>query len=510
MQLRLLHLLGTLEQQAGDLAAAQRHFSRAVEMLESQRVALPLEEVRSAFVADKTALYADLAVSLLDSPAADAAAVAAAFAVVEGARSRALLERLSASLDARTQGGPGQSVELSERMAALRQRLHWLYNQLLEGGEGRHAVLEVGEEIRACEATLQTLEWQAAPWLRQAEPVDLGALQVVLAPDETALVYFTAGDEVLVFVVKRGDVQVHRRLCRLPALAEAVAELRFQLGRAELDPAYVLRHAERLLAGAQRALQRLYELVLAPLAQALPPGRLLIIPHGILHGIPFPALWDGAAYVLDSWECCVAASASMVVHLRAGKSAERGYDSLAALALRDPAIPQAEAEVQAAAAHFAQASLFLDAAADLAGLEQAAGAGAVLHIATHGLFRPDNPFFSALKLADGWIDVRQIYRLPLTARLVVLSACESGAQQVQGGDEAIGLARGFLGAGAEQLVVSLWNVHDASAARLMDVFYAGLTTGAGPHPAAALRHAQRQAASAGQHPYFWAPFVAIG
>ena len=57
-------------------------------MLEGQRVALPLEEVRSAFVADKTALYADLAVSLLDSPAADAAAVAAAFAVVEGARSR--------------------------------------------------------------------------------------------------------------------------------------------------------------------------------------------------------------------------------------------------------------------------------------------------------------------------------------------------------------------------------------------------------------------------------------
>ena len=92
----------------------------------------------------------------------------------------------------------------------------------------------------------------------------------------------------------------------------------------------------------------------------------------------------------------------------------------------------------------------------------------MLHIATHGLFRPDNPFFSALKLADGWIDVRQIYRLPLQARLVVLSACESGAVQIQGSDEVIGLARGFLGAGAETLVTSLWNVHDASAAALMD------------------------------------------
>ena len=346
--------------------------------------------------------------------------MAAAFAVVERARSRALLERLIASLDERAQGGPGQAVEVSEQMAALRQRLHWLYNQLLEGGEGRHAVLEIGAEIRACEAALQALEWQAAPWLRQAEPADLGALQAVLAADETALVYFTAGDEVLLFLVTPVDVQVHRGLCRLPALAEAAAELRFQLGRVELDASYVLRRAEHLLVGAQRALRRLHELLLAPVGSLLPPGRLLIVPHGLVHGIPFPALWDGTAYVLDAWECSVAASASMAVHLRTGKRTEnspgRGYHSLAALALRDPAIPQAEVEVRAAAAHFARAHLFLDEAADQAGLEQAARAGAVLHIATHGLFRPDNPFFSALKLADGWIDVRQIYRLPLAAR----------------------------------------------------------------------------------------------
>lgn len=511
LQIRLLHLLGALEQQDGNPAAAQRHFFRAVDLLESLRVALPLEEIRSAFLADKTALYADLTLSLLDTQAGDTAEVAAveaAFAVVERARSRALLERLIASLDERAQGGQEQPLELNEQMAGLRQRLHWLYNQLVEGGKGRRVALKIGEEIRTCEASLQALEWQAAPWLRQAEPVTLGALQAVLAADESALVYFTAGAEVLVFVVKPHDVQVHRRICELPALEAAAAELRFQLGRAEMEESYVARHAARLLGGAQRALHRLHDLVLAPVAASLPPGRLLIVPHGILHGIPFAALWDGAAHALDRWECSMAASASMAVHLRAGRSTSRGYDSLAALALRDPAIPQAEAEVQAAAAHFAQVRRFLDAAADLPGLRQAAGAGAILHIATHGLFRPDNPFFSALKLADGWIDVREIYRLPLTARLVVLSACESGAQQVQGGDEAIGLARGFLGAGAEQLVVSLWNVHDASAARLMHVFYASLTGEPGTRPAAALRFAQRHAA--GQHPYFWAPFVAIG
>ena len=166
--------------------------------------------------------------------------------------------------------------------------------------------------------------------------------------------------------------------------------------------------------------------------------------------------------------------------------------------------------MQAAAAHFPQAQLFLAADADLAGLKRAAAVGDVLHLATHGLFRPDNPFFSALKLADSWVDVRQLYQLPLRAHLVVLSACESGAVQIQGNDEPIGLARGFLGAGARQLVVSLWNVHDASAAQLMDRFYANLTTAPTPDPPAALHDAQRAAAQAGLHPYYWAPYVLIG
>jgi CHAT domain-containing protein len=105
--------------------------------------------------------------------------------------------------------------------------------------------------------------------------------------------------------------------------------------------------------------------------------------------------------------------------------------------------------------------------------------------------------------------VRAIYRLPLAARLVVLSACESGAVQVQGSDEAIGLGRGFLGAGAQSLVVSLWNVHDASAALLMDQFYAHLA-GDGRRTASALRAAQQQAAAEERHPYYWAPYLVMG
>ena len=257
-------------------------------------------------------------------------------------------------------------------------------------------------------------------------------------------------------------------------------------------------------------LRRHYELLIAPLQpylQAKAAERLLIIPYGSLHLAPFHAFWDGAHYLLESYEIAYASSASLAVQGRAKH--KEPVCSLAGVALRDRAIPQAENEVRSAARHFAEAQLYLDEQAGLAGLWEAAQAGDVLHIATHGVFRPDNPFFSALKLADGWVDVRTIYRLPLDARMVVLSACESGAVEVQGSDEAIGLVRGFLGAGAETLLVSLWNVHDASAAILMDAFYAHLT-GQGMRPAAALRAVQCEAARGNRHPYYWAPYVVMG
>ncbi len=131
-----------------------------------------------------------------------------------------------------------------------------------------------------------------------------------------------------------------------------------------------------------------------------------------------------------------------------------------------------------------------------------------LHIACHGQFRPDNPMFSSLHLADGFVTVRDICAQRLRARVVTLSACETGLNKVFAGDEILGLARGFLTAGAESLVLSLWTVNDAATARLMTAFYKSLQRGNGV--AASLREAQLDFVREGVHPYFWSPFIAIG
>lgn len=509
LALQVLHASGQAARTAGDTERARHFFDRAVATIESQRATLPIEEFRTTFLADKTQMYADLVLSLLDAPAPSASMLADAFAVIERARSRALLERLQTTLDEAMLAQNAQPTEAGARLTATRRQLTWLYNQLLgHGPPSRSPDRNITDEIRATEATLQRIEWSIAPWLAEAEPATLDIVQQALRQDEQAVIYYQAGNEWMAFVVGARTVYLVRHLCDGRQVEKALADLRFQLGRAEIGDDYLVRHGERLMAGAQRALQKLYELVWAPLHRHLDCQRLLVIPYGALHRAPFHAFWNGSAYLVETYPISYAPSASVELQRRS-RTQPAGYASLVGFAIRDPSIPQAEAEIQAASACFRTAQLFVADKASVDALRQAAGNGDVLHIATHSLFRSDNPYFSALKLADGWIDVRSLYRLSLRAKLVVLSACESGRVQVQGGDEAIGLVRGFLSAGAQSLVVSLWNVHDASAAAIMTKFYQYLQHAAMP-PSTALCAAQRDAIAANRHPYFWAPYTVIG
>ena len=104
--------------------------------------------------------------------------------------------------------------------------------------------------------------------------------------------------------------------------------------------------------------------------------------------------------------------------------------------------------------------------------------------------------------------VRDAYELRLRCMLVTLSACETGVSALAPGNDLVGLARGFLLAGAPALLVSLWMVDDAATADLMTSFYRALLTGI--RPAAALRRAQCELLATHPHPFFWAPFTLIG
>jgi CHAT domain-containing protein/tetratricopeptide (TPR) repeat protein len=499
---RLNHVAGLVAQAAGHQAEARRLLEAAINLLERQRATLPVEEVRMAFLDDKSTIYADLVLNLLRDGAEQSRI--AAFGVMERARSQVLIARLQAAVIQSPADDP-----LAAQRQAIQQELHLLYNRMLGESGARNATSMLIEEIRPREATLARLAWRAPLPLAEAAPVALATLQAALMPDQQAVVYYFAGDELLAYLVGRADVQVVRQLCHVQELEVALGEWQFQLGRAETGADYRARHNDRFRQATFAALQRLYELIFAPLTPHLWGERLLFAPHGPLHQAPLHALWSGEQFVIEAFECSYTPSATLAVALQRPPEERPTWRSWAGLALDDPTIPGAQLEIEVAARHFAAHWLYRGDEASLAALRVAAQQADILHLATHGLFRPDNPFCSVLKLADGWVDVRTLYDLPLHSQLVVLSACESGAVAVRGGDEVIGLARGFLAAGARSLLVSLWNVHDVSTSVLMDGLYAALT-GPAPRPAAALRTAQLGAIRNGRPVYEWAPFLVIG
>jgi CHAT domain-containing protein len=237
-----------------------------------------------------------------------------------------------------------------------------------------------------------------------------------------------------------------------------------------------------------------------------PPGRLVIVPHGLLHQTPFHALFDGERYLLERFEISYAPSAR--VYSLCQQQDRRVSDRALVMSVPDPLIPAVTEEALAIARHLPDAEVLNDGLATTQALQNASSGCHILHLACHGLFRSDNPMFSSLKLHDGWLTAADVMQLDLAGAVVTLSACESGRNEVFAGDELIGLTRAFLGVGASTLVVSLWVVQDQTTASLMERYYEWLRDGA--RPAEALRAAQLAIKEEYPHPYYWAPFVLVG
>jgi CHAT domain-containing protein len=116
--------------------------------------------------------------------------------------------------------------------------------------------------------------------------------------------------------------------------------------------------------------------------------------------------------------------------------------------------------------------------------------------------------FSSIRLGNSHLSLYDISYLQLPAELVVLSGCATGLNVVTPGDELMGLVRGLLQAGAQSLVLSLWDVHDESTKDFMVGLHTRLQSGAST--AAAMQATMQELRKSYPHPYYWAPFSLIG
>jgi CHAT domain-containing protein len=333
----------------------------------------------------------------------------------------------------------------------------------------------------------------------------LDDIRACLPPEAALVEYFSLKDQFIAAVVTREGLKIIP-LTPVSRVVNLLRMLHFQISKFKLGTEYTQTFEKSMLSVVQAHLRQLYEEILAPVRAYLPGGHLIIVPHGVLHYLPFHALLDDTGYLIDSFTISYAPSASIFAHCQE-KPAHTSGPSLV-LGVPDLQAPLILEEVRAVAKILPESELIVGAAANEQALREKGSKSRVIHIATHGRFRQDNPMFSGIRLGDAYLNLYDLYQLKLNAELVTLSGCATGMNVVTPGDELLGLVRGLLYAGAHSLLLSLWDVHDQSTADFMACFYRRLQDGDGK--ASALRGAMMELRERYPHPYHWAPFALIG
>ena len=504
--------LGLLAASKGDLETAEASFKRAVAVIEDLRALLPSDEFRTAFVSDKLTPYTELVRLCL---AGDGQRISEALGYVERAKSRALVDMLSGAVQIHLKPRDEFEADLLARLEELREELSWFYSQInrppdADAPRSPAITAALHGDVREREGKLleimRQLQQRGEGLLARVEPPDIQKLQQQLGENTALVEYFSLDGEVLAFVVTDERVEVIRHLAREDEVAAALERLRFQINSLRYGAGRMQGHLDQLTRRTRHYLGALNDLLLGEVEARIGERRLIVVPHRALHYVPFHALFDGTSYTIERREVCYAPSAGVLSHCLA--LPERPIKRALLLGVADAQAPRVRDEVMALEPLFDESVALLGEEATIAALHQRASTADVLHLACHGQFRSDNPLFSSLKLADGWLTVRDAYGLDLHCGLVALSACETGVSAVAPGDEIIGLARGFFSAGAPSLLLTLWTVDDDATADLMALFYQRLLAGDGP--AAALRWAQRRMIERKPHPFFWSPFILLG
>jgi CHAT domain-containing protein len=510
---RVHDLLGRVAEAHGSFRSARHHYATAIAHLEREQRGV-IFEFRDSFAAGRGAAYERLAGLQLA-----AGRPSEALSTAERAKSRALADAIGGAVDLRPRGSAVARRVQRDLTLAREQYAAVLARRAREERDGAarpEGTDETERQPAELERRIASLV-QQLQLLGEADAVaDLYSASMTAPlpplPAGTVLVeFFVNGDQVLRFVVDRAGVRGEALPCALPEIERLLRALRLNLDATQRSrPDDRVRLADQ----ARAALQRLCERLLGDLDGLSAYDSLVIVPHGLLHYLPFHALHDGERYLVERFTISYAPSAAIygICRARARRRARRGR----ALVLAHSAGGQLPFAVEEAGA--VAGVLGVDARTGAAATRALlAGEGRqadLIHVAAHGIFRHDAPLFSHVELADGPLTTADVFNLSLRASLVTLSACETGRAVVGGGDELVGLARAFLYAGAAGLLVSQWRVEDASTAALMACMYQHLVDGA--TAAAALRAAQvalldaEAGASGHQHPFFWAGFQIIG
>ncbi len=516
LQWRCLWKLGALAKQESSLEPARDYYQRALAALERLSAKIKIEEYRSGFIDDKSELYEEAVLLLLQMKRE-----AEAFAIAERAKSRSFADLLGNS-GVDWQAGADRALldrreRLLEQINFTQGKISTLQAQPSEAESARLTVAALTDSLATLQKAYTDLLVEiksANPELADAvsvEPLPLAEVQAMLADSVALIEYFFAKDRLVSWVVDQAQARAVSTPLDRKRLGESVAQFRRAIQKRASTEAFS---------------RELYDAFIKPIAPLLANAtQLVIVPHGALHYVPFPALQRAdSTYLIDHYALALAPSATALgfCYRKGAALPEQGEKNYRVLALGNPEVgnsrldlPFAEKEIKSLEQTFGEIQSFTRREATHNALLAAKDNAELLHFSCHGVYDEKNPLFSALLLApesasdDGRLAAHEIFGLKLNTHLVMLSACETGLARVTGGDEVVGLARSFIFAGTPSLIASLWTVDDLATAITVKRFYRYLK--AGDTKAQALRAAQRFVRDHhNRHPAYWASFGLTG
>ena len=437
-----------------------------------------------------------------------------AFETLEHAKSQVLLGYLANRENLRWATDDTRNQMLIDEFKRLRAEHQWFYQLAHEQPRNTNRPSAIQPEQALTEVTTREQRMRAITeqlYVRSGNDqhanrvptIRLGDVQHMLGEGEWLIEFYNDGTYLWAFVIEKQRINVHGLPITVETLNKLLAQLQVNVAAAlKVDPQAP--GAPSLTHLAQRILQRFYVLLIEPLnLHQYDLHRLMIVPYGALHYLPFHLLYDGSAYLGEKYEVVVLPAAGLVTR----PAPQRKPGALILAHSFGGRLPHILAEAEMVQRLFG-GTLCIEERADRIALQTQPSQ--ILHIAAHGEHRLDQPDLSYLQLADGQLYADDMLQQDLSYELVTLSACETGRANVAASDELIGLGRGFLYAGAGALLVSLWRVADASTLHFMERMYKNLFAGASK--ASALREAQRSilAENREAHPAFWGAFQLIG
>ncbi|HVH88868.1 MAG TPA: CHAT domain-containing protein [Terriglobales bacterium] len=506
-------LMGQIHSASGNREEAYECFRTSREALEMLRSNLRGQELKMAFLKNRLEVYELLVDSCLRGQYSTHS-LAEAFSYIEEAKSRTLMDQMLQPVY--SSGEESGQSDLVRRMRNLRDELNWYYSlieleQLRPEQRSPEHIKRLEEQVRARETDLirvlqeSSVAEEGGPEMQSGKSLSIDEIRASITPETLIVEYFQTGDRILACLLGHEQLQIVP-VTLATRIANVLRLLQFQLSKFRLGAEYASAFRDSLIQSTNAHLKSLYDELLAPLRDRLDAQHLLFVPHGALHYVPFHALFDGERFLIDDYTISYAPSASIYA-VCAHKQVNKSGAALL-MGIPDQNAPSILQEVRALSAILPHPKMFLGKAASEYILKNAGAHARLIHIATHGYFRQDSPMFSSIRMGNSHLSLYDLYQLRLPVELVTLSGCATGLNVVAAGDELIGLARGLFQAGAQSLLLSLWDVHDRSTADFMAEFYRRFRNG--EDKATAVREAMLLVREAHPHPYQWAPFVLMG